>query len=320
MVDASNTPIKARVGISGDQVVIAGGQVGVDFQYVQNFQIVDTDFSTGAFTIGGLWPGAFTIRAAGQFSPDPIALEATMPVPDDRARRDAQAAADEPGDRQDPEAGRHAGRRGCAHQVQVGRIQDVLLGVVARRDCVHDDSAGHSGGQCGHRCRRHLPVRRRQRRQLHADGVRARRPDGTHGAAARIGARRRAGRRRDHAAGPRRSDREGVRERRADADPRREGAGQAARLSEPQRGAVQRPDRERARHRALLRRRRVHRRAVRRHGDRHAAERVRRGRVGQDRERRGNRHVERLPRDRHRLGARRRAASRRHRPPRMRRW
>ncbi len=45
VVDASNTPIKARVSLSGDQVVVAGGRVGVDFQYVQNFKIVDTDFS-----------------------------------------------------------------------------------------------------------------------------------------------------------------------------------------------------------------------------------------------------------------------------------
>ena len=81
VVDASNTPIKARVAISGDQVVVAGGRVGVDFQYIQNFKIVDTNFSTGAFAMSGLWPGSFTIRAAGQFSPDPIALEATMPVP-----------------------------------------------------------------------------------------------------------------------------------------------------------------------------------------------------------------------------------------------
>src|SRR4029077_2325227 len=81
VVDASNTPIKARVGISGDQVVIAGGKVGIDFQYVQNFEILDTDFSTGSSTTGGLWPGASTIRAAGQSSPDPIALEATMLVP-----------------------------------------------------------------------------------------------------------------------------------------------------------------------------------------------------------------------------------------------
>jgi hypothetical protein len=81
VVDASNTPIRSRVSISGDQTVIAGGRVVVDFQYVQNFQIVDTDFSTGGFAMSGLWPGAFTIRAAGQFSPDPIALEETMPVP-----------------------------------------------------------------------------------------------------------------------------------------------------------------------------------------------------------------------------------------------
>ncbi|MEN3336344.1 MAG: large repetitive protein, partial [Acidobacteriota bacterium] len=81
VVDASNTPIKARVSLSGDQVVAAGGRVVVDFQYVQNFQIVDTDFSTGKFAMAGLWPGSFTIRAAGQFSPDPISLGATMPAP-----------------------------------------------------------------------------------------------------------------------------------------------------------------------------------------------------------------------------------------------
>ena len=80
VVDASNTPIKARVAISGDQVVVAGGRVGVDFQYIQNFKIVDTNFSTGAFAMSGLWPGSFTIRAAGQFSPDPIALEATLRI------------------------------------------------------------------------------------------------------------------------------------------------------------------------------------------------------------------------------------------------
>ena len=81
VVDASNTPIKARVSLSGDQIVVAGGRVVVDFQYIQNFQIVDTDFATGKFSMGGLWPGSFTIRAAGQFSPDPISLEASMPTP-----------------------------------------------------------------------------------------------------------------------------------------------------------------------------------------------------------------------------------------------
>ncbi|MEQ1868664.1 MAG: Ig-like domain-containing protein [Vicinamibacterales bacterium] len=81
VLDASNTPVKARVSLSGEKLVVAGGRVGVDFQYVSNFQIVDTNFSTGQFSMQGLWPGSFTIRAAGQFSPDPIALEATMPSP-----------------------------------------------------------------------------------------------------------------------------------------------------------------------------------------------------------------------------------------------
>jgi len=81
VVDASGTPVKARVSLSGDQPVIAGGLVVVDFQYVQNFQIVDSNITTGKFSMSGLWPGAFTLRAAGPFSPDPIALEATMPAP-----------------------------------------------------------------------------------------------------------------------------------------------------------------------------------------------------------------------------------------------
>jgi hypothetical protein len=73
------TPLKARVSISGDQVVIAGGKVGVRFQHVDNYRIVDTDFTTGAFTLGGIFVGTFTVRAAGEFSPDPIALENTIP-------------------------------------------------------------------------------------------------------------------------------------------------------------------------------------------------------------------------------------------------
>ena len=81
VLDASNTPVKARVSLSGDQVIVAGGRVGISFEYIQNFKIVDTDFSTGTFAMGGLWPGTFTIRAAGAFSPDPISLEATMPSP-----------------------------------------------------------------------------------------------------------------------------------------------------------------------------------------------------------------------------------------------
>ena len=72
------TPLNARVSVSGDQLLTAGG-IGFGFQHVENFQIVDTDL-TGRFTLHGLWVGPFTLRAVGQFSPDPIALENTMPA------------------------------------------------------------------------------------------------------------------------------------------------------------------------------------------------------------------------------------------------
>ena len=75
-----HTPLKGRVSISGDQAVVAGGRVAVRFEYVQNSRIVDTDLS-GQFSLGGIWPGAFTVRAAGVFSPEPISLEGVMPVP-----------------------------------------------------------------------------------------------------------------------------------------------------------------------------------------------------------------------------------------------
>ncbi|MGE5243771.1 MAG: carboxypeptidase regulatory-like domain-containing protein [Betaproteobacteria bacterium] len=75
------TPLEARVGISADQVVVAGGLIGAGFQRVQNFAIVDTDPTTGQFAFGGLWTGDFTIAAVGQFSPDPISLNGTIPTP-----------------------------------------------------------------------------------------------------------------------------------------------------------------------------------------------------------------------------------------------
>ncbi len=78
--DDGVTPLKAAVSVSGDQLVIAGGRVGVGFQYVQNFQIAQTDFTTGRFSLGGVWVGPFTIRAAGQFSPDPVSLVSNMPA------------------------------------------------------------------------------------------------------------------------------------------------------------------------------------------------------------------------------------------------
>jgi hypothetical protein len=75
------TPLPARVAISGDQLVVGGGRVGVRFEYVQNFQIVDNNFTTGDFSFSNLWAGPFTVRAAGQFSPEPVAVEGTMPGP-----------------------------------------------------------------------------------------------------------------------------------------------------------------------------------------------------------------------------------------------
>jgi len=76
-----HTPLAAKVGISGDQPVIAGGQVAIGFQHVANFAIADTSITTGMFTLSGLWVGPFTLNAVGQFSPDPVALENVMPSP-----------------------------------------------------------------------------------------------------------------------------------------------------------------------------------------------------------------------------------------------
>ena len=77
--DDGQTPLAARLGITTDQLVIAGGQVGVRFQQVQNFAIVDTNLTTGEYSFGGLWVGGFTLRAVGQFSPDPIAVAGEIP-------------------------------------------------------------------------------------------------------------------------------------------------------------------------------------------------------------------------------------------------
>ena len=76
------TPLKARLGVSGDRLIVADGQVGVGFQSVQNFEIVDTDL-TGRYSFTGLWVGAFTLRAAGQFSPDPITVAGVIAAPDE---------------------------------------------------------------------------------------------------------------------------------------------------------------------------------------------------------------------------------------------
>ena len=74
------TPLPARVGISGERVVIAGGQVGVEFKYVQNYAITDNDIATGEFRFNNVWVGPVTVRAAGQFSPEPVAAQTVVPA------------------------------------------------------------------------------------------------------------------------------------------------------------------------------------------------------------------------------------------------
>src|SRR5262249_3738248 len=71
--------LRARVGLSGDRVLSAGGLVGVQFKRVANYQVVDSDFTTGAFSFDNLFVGPFTVSAAGAFSPDPISLESSIP-------------------------------------------------------------------------------------------------------------------------------------------------------------------------------------------------------------------------------------------------
>lgn len=76
-----NTRLRARVAISGDRVVTAGGFLGTGFQHVRNFQIVDTDFTTGEFAFSGLFVGSFAVSAVGEFSPDPVTIGGQIPSP-----------------------------------------------------------------------------------------------------------------------------------------------------------------------------------------------------------------------------------------------
>ena len=75
-----HTPLRAAVGLSGDQVVVAGGLVGTAFQRVTNYRVTNTDFTSGEFGFDGLFVGPFTLAAAGQFSPDPITFAGTIPA------------------------------------------------------------------------------------------------------------------------------------------------------------------------------------------------------------------------------------------------
>jgi hypothetical protein len=74
------TPLQARVGITGYRVQVAGGKLGVGFVPVTNYTIVDTA-ADGRFSFNGLLVGEFTVRAVGQFSPDPIESTARISTP-----------------------------------------------------------------------------------------------------------------------------------------------------------------------------------------------------------------------------------------------
>jgi hypothetical protein len=70
----------ATVGVSGDRVVIAGGVLGVGFEYVKNFAVAQAGFGTGAFAFSNVFVGPFTVEAAGSFSPDPVSVGGQIPV------------------------------------------------------------------------------------------------------------------------------------------------------------------------------------------------------------------------------------------------
>ncbi|MEQ1871699.1 MAG: Ig-like domain-containing protein, partial [Vicinamibacterales bacterium] len=77
--DDGVTPLPAKVAISGLQVTVAGGLVGIGLTQVQYFKVVDTDFTTGRYDFSGVWAGRFTISAVGAFSPDPVSVASVMP-------------------------------------------------------------------------------------------------------------------------------------------------------------------------------------------------------------------------------------------------
>ncbi len=78
---ADGTPMAAAVGVSGDQLVVAGGVVGVAFKRVTYFDVAETSIETGRFEFRNVWQGAFTLSAVGAFSPEPVAFDYTIAQP-----------------------------------------------------------------------------------------------------------------------------------------------------------------------------------------------------------------------------------------------
>ncbi len=79
--DDGQTPLRGTVGISGEQLVVAGNRVAVEFRHVQYYAVVESNLTTGRFSFPGVWVGNFAITAAGQFSPDPISFDGVVPAP-----------------------------------------------------------------------------------------------------------------------------------------------------------------------------------------------------------------------------------------------
>ncbi len=78
---ADGTPLAAAVGVSGDQVVIAGGLVGVRFKRVQYFDVAETSIETGRFQFNNVWQGPFSLSAVGVFSPEPVSFDYAIAHP-----------------------------------------------------------------------------------------------------------------------------------------------------------------------------------------------------------------------------------------------
>jgi hypothetical protein len=74
--DDGQTPLKARVSVSGLTVRSARGPggktVGLGFAHTQHIRIVDNDFTSGRFSFDNVFVGQFVITAGGAFSPDPV--------------------------------------------------------------------------------------------------------------------------------------------------------------------------------------------------------------------------------------------------------
>jgi protocatechuate 3,4-dioxygenase beta subunit len=83
------TPLKAYVGLTGDQPVVVQDPekkfppFAIAFQRVQNHKQVESDLKTGKFSFSGLWVGTSQITAAGPFSPTPIVSEVNIKEPNE---------------------------------------------------------------------------------------------------------------------------------------------------------------------------------------------------------------------------------------------